>query len=89
LFQRDLDCIQNIPVPLLRERRDDIPLLVRHFVQKFARRLNKTIEVIPTKIIDSLQNRHWPGNVRELQTFIERAVMLTEGSTLSIDGAAD
>jgi formate hydrogenlyase transcriptional activator len=78
-----------IPIPPLRERREDIPLLVRHFVQRFARRLNKTIEIIPTKIIDSLQNRHWPGNVRELENFIERAVTLTAGSTLSIDGVAD
>jgi formate hydrogenlyase transcriptional activator len=91
-FSRDLYQQLNvfpIPIPSLRERRDDIPLLVRHFVQKFARRLNKTIEVIPTKIIDSLQNRHWPGNVRELENFIERAVTLTEGSSLSIEGVAD
>jgi formate hydrogenlyase transcriptional activator len=91
-FSRDLYQQLNvfpIPIPSLRERREDIPLLVRHFVQKFARRLNKTIEIIPTKIIDSLQNRHWPGNVRELENFIERAVTLTEGSMLSIDGTAD
>jgi formate hydrogenlyase transcriptional activator len=66
----------------LRERRDDIPLLVRYFVQGFARRMNKHIDTVPVEIMRALQNRDWPGNVRELEHFIERSIRLTEGSTL-------
>jgi PAS domain S-box-containing protein len=71
-----------IRVPPLRERREDIHLLVEHFVQKFARRMNKSITSIPKKTMDALMGWEWPGNVRELENFIERSVILTQGSVL-------
>jgi transcriptional regulator with GAF, ATPase, and Fis domain len=71
-----------IRVPPLRERREDIQLLAQHFVQKFARRMNKTIESIPKRTMDALLGWEWPGNVRELENFIERSVILTQGSVL-------
>jgi DNA-binding NtrC family response regulator len=74
-----------ILIPPLRERRDDIPLLVRHFVQKYARRMNKRIDTIPPTAMNALSEYHWPGNVRELENVIERAVILCEGSTFSVD----
>jgi formate hydrogenlyase transcriptional activator len=73
-----------IQVPPLRERPDDIPLLVRHFAQQFARRNNKAIETIPSEIMSSLARYHWPGNVRELENVIERAVILSTGPVLKI-----
>ena len=57
-------------------------MLVEHFVQKFARRMNKAITSIPTKTMDALTGWEWPGNVRELENFIERSVILTQGSVL-------
>jgi formate hydrogenlyase transcriptional activator len=69
-------------VPPLRERPEDIPLLVAHFTDKYARRMDKRISRIPTETMDALKHYHWPGNVRELQNFIERATILTSGSTL-------
>jgi PAS domain S-box-containing protein len=71
-----------IHVPPLRERREDIRLLVEHFVQKCARRMNKSITSIPRKTMDALVEWQWPGNVRELENFIERSVILTQGSVL-------
>ncbi len=71
-----------IRVPPLRERRDDIRLLVEHFVQKCARRMNKSITSIPKRTVDALMGWEWPGNVRELENFIERSVILTQGSVL-------
>jgi formate hydrogenlyase transcriptional activator len=71
-------------MPALRERQSDIPLLVRYFVQKFARRMNKQIESIPTETIHALEGWDWPGNVRELENFIERSVILTDGSVLNV-----
>jgi formate hydrogenlyase transcriptional activator len=71
-----------IRVPPLRERREDIRLLVKHFVQKFARRMNKSITSIPKRTMDALMGWEWPGNVRELENFIERSVILTQGSVL-------
>jgi formate hydrogenlyase transcriptional activator len=71
-----------IRVPPLRERREDIPLLVRYFVQKFALRMGRGIETIPSETMDALINWHWPGNARELENFIERSVILTEGTAL-------
>ncbi len=71
-----------IRVPPLRERREDIPLLVEHFVQKFSRRMNKQITSIPRKTMDALIGWEWPGNVRELENFVERSVILTQGSVL-------
>ncbi len=71
-----------IHVPPLRERREDIRLLVEHFVQKFSRRMNRSITSIPKRIMDALMGWEWPGNVRELENFIERSVILTHGSVL-------
>src|SRR5207245_9219067 len=72
-----------IRVPSLRDRKEDIPLLVRHFVQKFARRMDKKIESIPTETINALVSWGWPGNVRELENFVERSVILSPGSVLN------
>jgi DNA-binding NtrC family response regulator len=66
-----------IVIPPLRERREDIPLLVQYFMQKYARRLHKRIETIPAQAMTALTAYHWPGNVRELEHFIERAVILS------------
>ncbi len=71
-----------IRIPPLRERREDIPILVRYFVRKFAARMNRVIETIPTETMDALTSWHWPGNIRELENFIERSVILTEGTAL-------
>jgi formate hydrogenlyase transcriptional activator len=71
-----------ISVPPLRDRAEDIPLLARHFVQKSAQRMGKHIETIPSKTVEALSRWQWPGNVRELENFIERAVILTQGTTL-------
>jgi len=73
-----------IRIPPLRERVDDIPLLVRHYVDKYARRMNKRIETIPGEAMEVLCRHCWPGNIRELQNFIERAVILTPGSVLQV-----
>jgi formate hydrogenlyase transcriptional activator len=71
-----------IRIPSLRERREDIPLLVRYFVRQFDRGMNRGIETIPNDTMNALINWHWPGNVRELENFIERSVILTEGTAL-------
>jgi formate hydrogenlyase transcriptional activator len=73
-----------ITVPALRERREDIPMLVRHFAQQFARRMKKDIEHIPTDAMAALTRYDWPGNIRELQNLIERAVILSNGPTLEV-----
>ncbi len=73
-----------IRIPPLRERPEDIPLLVRHFTQKYARRLEKPIDTIPARAMDRLRQWHWPGNVRELENFIERAVILSPGNVLNV-----
>jgi formate hydrogenlyase transcriptional activator len=71
-----------IRMPSLRERREDIPLLVRYFVLKYAREMNRGIESIPSETMDALVKWHWPGNVRELENFVERSVILTDGTAL-------
>jgi formate hydrogenlyase transcriptional activator len=71
-------------VPPLRERREDIPMLVRHFAQQFARRMKRTIETIPVDAMQALTRYDWPGNIRELQNLIERAVILSPGPTLFV-----
>ena len=71
-----------ITLPPLRERSEDIPELVRHFVRKFAAQMNRVIEVIPEDVMEFLQRHTWPGNIRELQNFIERAVILSDGPVL-------
>jgi formate hydrogenlyase transcriptional activator len=73
-----------IRIPPLRERPEDIPLLVRHYVRQFSRRLGRSIDVIPPETIDVLVRYPWPGNVRELQNVLERAAILTPGSALTI-----
>jgi formate hydrogenlyase transcriptional activator len=84
-FRSDLFYRLNVfpvRVPSLRERREDIPLLVRHFVKRFAGRMHRSIETIPKEAMDALIAWDWPGNVRELENFIERSVILTDGSAL-------
>jgi formate hydrogenlyase transcriptional activator len=76
-----------ITLPPLRERLDDIPRLVRHFTQSFARRMGRRIETIPSSVMDALVHYPWPGNVRELQNVIERAVILSSGPTLQVPAA--
>jgi formate hydrogenlyase transcriptional activator len=86
-FRRDLYYRLNvfpIPLPALRERREDIARLVRYFVQKFARRMNKTIDTVPSETMAVLTAYDWPGNVRELENAVERAVILTSGSVLQV-----
>ncbi len=73
-----------VTIPPLRERREDIPLLVRYFVSKHARQMDKRIETIPNDVMKALTRWSWPGNVRELENFIERAVILTSGPALRI-----
>jgi formate hydrogenlyase transcriptional activator len=73
-----------IRLPALRERPEDIPLLVRHFVQQFSRRSGKQIDSIPPEVMSALVRYHWPGNIRELQNVIERAVILSPGPALLV-----
>jgi formate hydrogenlyase transcriptional activator len=71
-----------IRIPPLRERREDIPLLVSYFVQKFANQMEKNIEGVPAATMKRLTAWEWPGNIRELENFMERAVILTRGKSL-------
>jgi formate hydrogenlyase transcriptional activator len=90
LFRNDLYYRLNVfPVllPPLRDRRQDIPTLARHFTQQFARRMGRRIETIPTAVMEALVGYLWPGNIREMQNVIERAVILSPGPALRIDGA--
>jgi len=73
-----------IQIPALRERAEDIPLLVSYFVQRFSRSLNKAVEYIPAEAMDALTHYSWPGNVRELENLIERAVLLSPGKELRV-----
>jgi formate hydrogenlyase transcriptional activator len=84
-FRNDLYYRLNvfpIRIPPLRERPEDIPLLVHYFTQKYSRRMEKQIESIPAAALNKLMGWHWPGNIRELENFVERAVILTRGSAL-------
>src|SRR5262245_15522082 len=86
-FRSDLYYRLNVfPVvlPPLRERRDDIPRLARHFTQRFAQRMGRRIENIPATVMDALVRYPWPGNIREMQNIIERAVILSRGPELEI-----
>ena len=86
-FRSDLYYRLNVfpvRVPALRERPEDIPLLVRHFVQQFSRRMNKNIDTIPSETMTTLVRYRWPGNIRELQNVIERAVILSTGPVLRV-----
>ena len=89
-FREDLFYRLNvfpIEIPPLRERREDIPLLVHYFVSRLSRRMQKRIKSIPKASMDALSNAPWPGNVRELENFIERAVILTRGDELNVPHA--
>src|SRR5271165_2589509 len=86
-FRSDLFYRLNVfpvRVPALRERREDIPLLVQHFVERFSKRMNRNIESVPKQGMDALINYSWPGNVRELENVIERAVILSPGPELRV-----
>jgi len=74
-----------ISVPALRERREDIPALINHFIHLFERRMNKQITQVHRRTMELLMNYHWPGNVRELENILERAMIVTSGDTLEID----
>jgi len=87
LFRADLFYRLNvfpITIPPLRERREDIPMLARYFVQEFAARMGKHIDAIPSEAMEALQNYSWPGNIRELRNVLERSVILTAGRRLYI-----
>jgi len=73
-----------IRIPSLRDRKEDIPLLVSYFVQKFAKQMQKQIESVPSAVMKGLTAWEWPGNIRELENFIERAVILTRGKALEV-----
>jgi formate hydrogenlyase transcriptional activator len=86
-FRSDLYYRLNVfpvRVPPLRERREDIPLLVRHFVQQFSQRNNRVINSIPSETMEALVRYHWPGNIRELQNVIERAVIISKSPVLNV-----
>jgi formate hydrogenlyase transcriptional activator len=86
-YRRDLYYRLNVfpvTIPPLRDRAEDIPLLVRFFAQRFARRMKKPIESIPAKTTAALLQYHWPGNVRELENVVERAVILSQGPELEV-----
>src|SRR4029077_17839814 len=86
-FRADLFYRLNVfpvHVPPLRDRQEDIPLLVRHFVQQFARRMGKAVDTIPSDTMNVLVRYHWPGNIRELQNLVERAVILSAGPVLKV-----
>jgi formate hydrogenlyase transcriptional activator len=72
-----------IRLPPLRERKDDIPSLVRHFVQRYSRQMGRSIDEVPDRVMEILRGHHWPGNIRELQNFVERSVIMTRGNVRS------
>jgi transcriptional regulator with GAF, ATPase, and Fis domain len=85
LFRSDLYYrlkVFPITTPPLRDRPEDIPILARHFTNKYASKMNRRIETIPAATMQALVNWHWPGNIRELENFIERAVILSRGPSL-------
>jgi chemotaxis protein methyltransferase CheR len=87
LFRSDLWYRLNvfpITMPPLRERIDDIPLLVDFYIKKISRRLGKVIEIIPQNVMNAIQNYHWPGNIRELENVLERAVINSSGPKLRL-----
>jgi formate hydrogenlyase transcriptional activator len=89
-FREDLFYRLNvfpIEIPPLRERREDIPLLVHYFVLRFSRQMQKRIRAVPKPAMDALVNANWPGNIRELENFIERCVIFTQGDELNVTRA--
>jgi formate hydrogenlyase transcriptional activator len=86
-FRSDLFYRLNVfpvQVPPLRQRRDDIPVLVRYFAQKYARQMKRTVDSVSAETMTALTNYHWPGNIRELENLIERAVILSRGPVLEV-----
>ncbi|MCP4400400.1 MAG: AAA domain-containing protein [bacterium] len=86
-FREDLFYRLNVfPVqlPPLRKRKDDIPLLVNHFVQKYNTKIGKRVDTVSQKVMERLQTYHWPGNVRELENIVERAVIVCQGNCLKV-----
>jgi chemotaxis protein methyltransferase CheR len=86
-FREDLWYRLNIfpiTMPPLRDRLDDIPLLVDFYVDKISKRLGKSIEIVPVSVMDSLKEYHWPGNIRELENVLERAVICSSGPKLRL-----
>ena len=86
-FREDLYYRLNvfpITIPPLRQRKEDIPLFVKHFVAKFNKKIGKRIETVSKETLNTLQEYHWPGNVRELESVIERAVIISQGTTLQV-----
>ena len=86
-FREDLYyrlCVFPIHIPPLRERKEDIPLLVKHFLQKYNKKLGRQIESVPQTIMERLNNYHWPGNVRGLENIIQRAMIVSKGRQLEI-----
>ena len=89
-FRRDLFYRLNvfpITVPSLRDRRQDIPLLVRHLVERHGRALRKPIDAVPHSVVETLEAYDWPGNVRELENVIQRAIIQSRGGTLELRDA--
>jgi formate hydrogenlyase transcriptional activator len=89
-FREDLFYRLNvfpIEIPALRDRREDIPLLVHYFVSRHSRQMQKRIKYIPNQAMEALVNADWPGNIRELENFIERCVILTHGDELNVPSA--
>jgi formate hydrogenlyase transcriptional activator len=76
-----------IEIPPLRERREDIPLLVHYFVLHHSRQMQKRVKSVPKQAMEALVNADWPGNIRELENFIERCVILTQGDELNVPHA--
>jgi transcriptional regulator with GAF, ATPase, and Fis domain len=86
-FREDLYYRLNvfpITMPALRQRKEDIPLLVKHFMTKFNKKIGRKIDTVSEETLKTLQEYNWPGNVRELESVIERAVITTQGSTLKV-----
>ena len=89
-FRRDLYYRLNvfpITMPALRDRRDDIPMLTRHLVEKYSRQMRKAIDVIPARVFRLFEAYDWPGNVRELENVIQRAVILSKNGVLDVEEA--
>jgi transcriptional regulator with GAF, ATPase, and Fis domain len=91
-FREDLFYRLNVfplSIPPLRERKEDIPLLVKHFVAKFNKKNGKSIETVSRETLNNLKEYHWPGNVRELESFIERSVIISQETVLQISDRLD
>jgi transcriptional regulator with GAF, ATPase, and Fis domain len=87
-FRRDLFYRLNVvplEIPPLRERREDVPMLIEYFIDRFARKIGKKIRAVETKTLELLQSYSWPGNIRELQNVIERSIVVCEGDIFSVD----